>query len=182
MGWLLVNRQPSVQTADVIVVAIDAQGAGTLEASDLVHRGVTDRVGVIDDPPTASDLEFIRRGLPYNDRAAISIGQLRQLGVRNIEQISRRTTGSEQEGEILPAWCLQHGFHSVVVVTSSDHSRRLSRILRRAVRGDGIRVAVVHSPYSEFNPDTWWTKRDGVRTEIIESEKLLLDVICHPFS
>jgi hypothetical protein len=181
-GWALVNRQTSPASADVIVVAIDAGGAGTLEAADLVHRGVASQVAVFHDPPTRADQEFIRRGLPYDDRAAISTHQLQILGVRNIEQVPRTTTGSEEEGEILPGWCRRHGYHSVVLVTSADHSRRLNRILRRALRGSRIDIVVLSSPYSNFNPDTWWKTRAGTRTEIIELEKLILDVAFHPFS
>src|SRR5579872_1292423 len=59
-GWALVDREPRIDSADVIVVAIDAGGAGTLEAADLVHRGVAERVAVFHDPPTAADQEFLR--------------------------------------------------------------------------------------------------------------------------
>ena len=181
-GWALVNRQVPVTSADVIVVAIDSGGAGTLEAADLVHRGVSNQVAVFHDPPTQADQEFLRRGLPYDDRAAISTRQLQILGVDNITEIPRTTSGSEEEGEILPAWSRRHGYHTVVLVTSADHSRRLSRILRRALRGSSTDVTVVASPYSNFKPDRWWKTRAGARTEIVESEKLLLDVVRHPFS
>jgi hypothetical protein len=181
-GHLLVADEPPVKSADIIVVAIDAGGAGALEAADLVHRGVSKRVAVFADPPSFADREFLRRGVPYEDRGAISTGQLRSLGIQNIERIPRSTSGSEQEGEILPGWCEKHDYHSVVLVTSSDHSRRLSRILRRALRNHQIRATVQSSSYSEFNPDKWWKTRGGVRTEIEESEKLLLDLVRHPFS
>jgi hypothetical protein len=181
-GRLIVADQPLVRSADIIVVAIDADGEGTLEAADLVHRGVSNRVAVFDDPPTSVDREFLRRGLPYEDRAAISTRQLRSLGVENVDQIPRSTSGSQQEGEILPGWCDTFGYHSVVLVTSSDHSRRLSRILRRSLRTHQIRITIHSSPYSEFSPDTWWKSRGGVRAGIIELEKLLVDVIGHPFS
>lgn len=181
-GQVLVAPDPHVQSADVVVVAIDAQGAGTLEAADLVHQGVSRRVAVFDDPPTAADQEFIRRGLPYDDRAAISDTQLHLLGVQSVERIPRYTSGSEQEGTILPGWCAQHGYRSVVLATSTDHSRRLARIMRRATRNDGLSIAVVPSRYSNFDPDSWWTTRAGARTEIIEMEKLALDVVRHPFS
>jgi len=181
-GWALVNRQVPVTSADVIVVAIDSGGAGTLEAADLVHRSVSNRVAVFHDPPTAADQEFLRRGLPYDDRAAISTRQLQILGVNNITEIPRTTSGSEEEGEILPTWSRRHGYHTVVLVTSADHSRRLSRILRRALRGSSTNIIVVASPYSNFNPNSWWKTRAGARTEIVESEKLLLDAVRHPFS
>ena len=174
--------QQPVATADIIVVAIDADGAGALEAADLVHHGVSTQVAVFDDPPSSVDREFLRRGLPYEDRAAISTRQLHSLGVQNVEQIPRNTSGSEQEGDILPTWCEKQGYHSVVLVTSSDHSRRLSRILRRSLRGHQISITVQNSPYSVFNPDAWWNTRAGVRDGIFELEKLLLDVVRHPFS
>jgi microcompartment protein CcmK/EutM len=63
-GHVLVVNQLSAKSADIIVVAIDADGAGTLEAADLVHRGVSNRVAVFEDPPTSVDREFLRRGLP----------------------------------------------------------------------------------------------------------------------
>jgi hypothetical protein len=70
----------------------------------------------------------------------------------------------------------------IIVVTSSDHSRRLQRVLRRAMKGRGTRVIVRRSRYSEFDPDRWWQTRSGTRSEIIEFEKLLIDVVRHPFS
>jgi hypothetical protein len=181
-GGLLVIQEPSVKSADIIVVAVDVDGAGTLEAADLVHRGVSNRVAVFDDPPSSVDLEFLRRGLPYEDRAAISTRQLHSLGIQNVEQIPRSTSGSEQEGDILPNWCDERGYHSVGLVTSTDHSRRLTRILRRSSRGRHLSMTVYSSRYSEFDPNTWWKTRAGVRIGIFELEKLLLDFVRHPFS
>ncbi len=181
-GHFLVGNETPPKSADIIVVAIDAGGAGTLEASDLVHSGVAKRVAVFNDPPTVVDSEFLRRGLPYDDRGAISIAQLRELGVENVEKIPRTTSGSEQEGQILPSWCAGQGYHSVILVTSADHSRRLIRILHRAFHHQQVQVTVLGSHYSVFNPDDWWKSREGTRTEVVESEKLLLDFVRHPFS
>jgi hypothetical protein len=70
----------------------------------------------------------------------------------------------------------------VIVVTNSDHSRRLRRTLHRAMKGRSTVVLVRPAYHSEFDPDNWWRKRGGIRTEIVELEKLMLDVLLHPLS
>jgi uncharacterized SAM-binding protein YcdF (DUF218 family) len=170
----------AIAPADVIVVSLDSGGAGALEAADLVKGGVATRVAVFADPPSGEDLEFIRRGLPYEDASARQMRQLKSLGVTDIMQISRTESGSESEALVLPQWCDQHQLHSIVFVTTRDHARRLRRVLDRAMRGHATRIAVQPSPYASFDQNRWWETRDGIRTEIVELQKLLLDVVLHP--
>jgi hypothetical protein len=180
-GWTLVVHEPLV-TADVIVISLDSGGAGALEAADLVKEGVASRVAVFTDPPSGDDHEFIRRGLPYEDRGARQIRQLRLLGVTDVVQIPGGEAGTNDEARVLPTWCDEHQFRSIVFVASRDHSRRTRRVLNRAMKGHPTRVVVQPAHYSPFDPDRWWETRDGVRTEIIELQKLLLDAVLHPLS
>ena len=181
VGRVLVVDEP-VAPADIIVLAPDSGGAGALQAADLVHGGIATRVAVFTDPPSGEDLEFIRRGLPYEDLAARQIRQLGWLGVTNVVKIPRHEAGSEGEGEVLAPWCDQQQLRSVVFVASRDHSRRLRRVLNRGMQGHVARVTVQAERYSSFDPDRWWETRSGIRTGIIELEKLALDVALHPFS
>ena len=180
-GWALVVNEP-VAPADIIVVSPDSGGAGVLEAVDLVLSGIAKRVAVIQDPPSNEDHEFIRRGLPYEDAAARQIRQLSWLGVTDVVQIPRTDVGTEGGVEVLPPWCDQHQFRSIVFVTSRDHSQRSRRVLDRAMKGHPTRVTVQPSRYSHFDPDRWWKTRGGVRTAIVELQKLVLDVVRHPMS
>jgi microcompartment protein CcmK/EutM len=180
-GWALVVDE-SIERADIIVIAADSDGAGVLEAADLVRSGTATRVAVFADPPDAVDREFIRRGVPYEDRAARSTRQLRALGVKDVEQIPRPSAGTEAEAVVLPAWCRQHQIRSVVIVSTRDHSRRMRRVLARAMKGQPTTATVRPSRYSAFDPDRWWETRDGIRTELIELQKLVLDVMRHPTS
>jgi hypothetical protein len=180
-GWMLVIND-RIGPADIIVVSGEADGAGVLEASDLFHNGVATRVAVFSYTRDVVEREFTRRGVSYQDKTARFVAELRSLGVANVEQIPMYITGTESEGPVLARWCDEQRFHSVVVVGTRDHSRRLRRVLHRSLKGYKTTVAVCSSRYSRFDPDQWWSSRDGVRTEIMESEKLLLDVLRHPIS
>src|SRR5258705_9157536 len=87
-GWALVVNEP-VGVADIIVISLDSGGAGALEAADLEKSGIATRVAVFTDPPSGEDLEFIRRGLPYEDESAKQIRQLGWLGVTDVVEIPR---------------------------------------------------------------------------------------------
>jgi uncharacterized SAM-binding protein YcdF (DUF218 family) len=181
IGRVLVVDDP-IGPADVIVVAVDAGGAGTLEAADLVRRGIAPRVGIFAEPPNPASREFLRRGLPHEEAAARSARQLKSLGVNTIEQIPGSVEGTEAEGQVLREWSAQRRFQSVIVVSNADHSRRLRRVLRRSMRDHDVQVRVRAARYSTFDPDRWWETRGGVRTQIVEFQKLLLDVARHPLS
>ena len=180
-GWALVVDEP-LAPADIIVISADSGGAGALEAADLVKSGIATRVAVFTDPPSREDLEFIRRGLPYEDGAARQMRQLRWLGVTDIVQIPRPEAGTESEGHVLPSWSDQHQLRSIVFVAARDHSRRTRRILNRVMNGHQARISVQSASYSDFDPDRWWKSRDGIRTEIVELQKLVWDAVRHPTS
>lgn len=180
-GLALVRNDP-LRPADAIVIATDADGAGVLAAVDLVHAGLGSRVAVFADPPDSVDREFLRRGVPYFDAAAVSRQQLRALGVSDVTTIERAVAGTEDEGEVLPAWCEASAVRTVIFVSTADHSRRVRRVLRRAMAAHRTVVLVRASPYSAFDPESWWHTRRGVRTEIVELQKLLLDLLRHPWS
>ena len=133
-GWALVVNEP-IAPADIIVVSLASGGAGALEAADPVQGGIATRVAVFADPPSGDDHEFIRRGLPYEDASARQIRQLRWLGVTDVMQIPGTEAGTEGEGQVLPPWCAQHQFRSIVFVAARDHSRRWRRVLNRVMKG-----------------------------------------------
>lgn len=179
-GHCLVQDDP-LEAADAVVVAVDARGAGVLEAADLVRDGLAPRVAVFADPQTRSDAELARRGLPEFDDAAVALRELRELGVAGAERIAAPVEGTEDEGAGLAAWCERRGLRTVLFVSNADHTRRTRRVMARAMAASRVRILVRASRYSEFDPDAWWRTRVGVRTQIVESEKLVLDLLRHPF-
>jgi uncharacterized SAM-binding protein YcdF (DUF218 family) len=180
-GWALVAEDP-LAPADVIVIPAAGSAASILETAEMVHRGIATRVALFADPPDDVDREFIRRGIAYEDSVAIAMRQLESLGIDAVERIPKSIAGTEEEARMLAGWCGRRQVHSVVVISTADHSRRLRRAFNRAVEGHDIKVSVRVTRYSPFNPDRWWQTRDGTRTGIIELQKLLLDILIHPMS
>lgn len=180
-GHALASDDP-IHPSDMIVVTLDAGDAGLLEAADLFHSGIAPRVALFGNEADTADREFLRRVPSHEDGTARARHQLMLLGVDHVEPVPAVVTGTRDEGRVLAEWCDQQRVRSIVVVSSADHSRRLGRVVRRGMNGHGIDVMVRQARFSAFDPDHWWQTRTGMRTEIIESQKLLLDVLSHPWS
>jgi hypothetical protein len=178
-GTMLVAQDPLAK-ADIIIVSTDSLSEGVFEASELVHAGIAARVGLFEQARTPMQSELQRRGLPLFDVQAYSIELLHRLGITQIELIPP-VVGTNDEGVVLSRWCTANQVRSVVFVSVADHSRRTRRVLSRALAGSGITVTVRWARYSQFDPDTWWQSRNGQRTEIAESQKLLADILQHPW-
>jgi uncharacterized SAM-binding protein YcdF (DUF218 family) len=179
VGWALV-AQDAPAKADVIVIAVDAKGAGILEAAGLLRAGFAPRIAIFDPPITQVQREFARRGVEYVEPGISSIQLLRALGIGDIAVIPA-ADGTVEEGRVLQQWCAANSVHSMLFVSVADHSRRTRRVLDRALGRHGVSVRVRYSRYSEFDPDSWWLTRGGQRIQAVESEKLLLDLLSHPF-
>jgi hypothetical protein len=172
--------QDAPRKAEVIVVSTDAMGAGFLETADLVKAGLATRVAIFERPPSRVQLEFARRGVHGVDTKAISIQLLHTLGMTDVVIIPTPVAGTEDEGKVLQSWCIANTIHSIVFISTPDHSRRTRRVLDRALGQRGITVTLRYSKYSDFDPDNWWLTRTGQRIELTEMEKLLLDLARHP--
>lgn len=178
-GRALVVDDP-IEPADIIVVTVDAGAAGLLEAADLVHGGTATRAALFGEPPDSADRELQRRLPSYEDANAVAARQLKSLGVDSVEYIPAAVSGTTDEGRAFAEWCRSQRFRAVVVVSASDHSRRVRRVLHRSMKGQSTKVMVRSARFSPFEAERWWETRAGTRSEVIELEKLLLDVLRHP--
>jgi hypothetical protein len=171
-----------LQPSDVIVVAQwDAEGA-LLTAADLVHAGIAPRVAILVPPSQPGESELERRGVQREPISRYFVAILHSLGVQAVEIISRRADGTTGEGDVLPAWCDEHNFTTVLVVSSPDHSWRVRRVLNRSMRNHRTKIIVRTAAFSVFDPERWWLTHDGVRLELEGMGKLLVDLARHPIS
>ena len=183
MGRYLIHNDP-LATADAIVIAVDGSGPEVLEAADLVREGQAGKVWVLAGPPDLLGQEFARHGLPDSDKATVAVQTLHALGVKDAQMATPRVDGSNSETAMLPRWCVSHQYGKVIFIVVADHSYRVRRMLDRALVDSGIDADIrIHvSRYAPFKADGWWSGRGGVRTLIVEYQKLMLDLLSHPLS
>jgi hypothetical protein len=64
---------------------------------------------------------------------------------------------------------------TLLVVSSSHHTRRAYQIFRAAFHGAGLQVAVRCCPssYTNFNAQKWWKSRDDIQDVVLEYMKLV---------
>jgi hypothetical protein len=193
LGWLIhapvlraVGEAPvvdePVRNADVIVIAADALDEGVVEAATLVHNGTAPRVAVFRIGRGAA-LDGSTQRLAWRGPTARVIAALNRYEVPVVEQIPAPVTGTSDSIPALFAWCRERGFHTVVLITTSDHSRRVRRVLDRAF-GDSreVRVSVHVARSSIFRPDDWWMHGAAIYKAMMEIPKLVVDVLIHPRS
>jgi hypothetical protein len=178
LGSILVVDQ-HLERADIIVVPDWTEDSGPLEAADLVHAGFAARVAVLVGQADPVSVELARRGV-ISSTESWRTRLVRALGVARVEEIVAAADGTDAEGPILVAWLTQHGFRTAIVVSTADHSRRLRRILDRALKNQQTTVIVRVARFSTFQPDSWWQTRSGWRTAVVELEKLAFDMVQHP--
>ena len=181
LGWALVAEDPLTQ-ADAIVLTVDVGRAGVLEAADLVHQGIATRVVPLFESPEPVVEEYRRRGIPVEDPVDVITRDLRAAGVSDVAKMPTPVTGTEEQGPVLAQWCAGQRLTSIVVVSLPDHSRRVRRVLRRAMRHSSTRVIVRSARYGLFDPNRWWQSRGGIRTQVEELQKLTVDILRHPLS
>lgn len=176
--WIVI--QDPLEHADVALVTMEAGRAGLLEAADLVREGVVSRIAIFRYQLTVAELEMRNRGVDFEDATQRASHQLQAMRVRDVHEITAASGGTQEEGVVLPEWCTRSQIGTAIVVTSRDRSRRVGRVLRRAMNGRGTRLVVRSARHSQYDPDHWWLTRDGRRVWIVEAQKLILDILWHP--
>lgn len=144
-----------LQHADAIVVIGDDNYSGdrAAHAAELFQAGWA--------PQVVASGRMLRS---YSGIADLIAHDLQSRGVpaSAIVTFAHHADSTRTEAEALRGLVAQHHWHRIVLVTSSYHTRRARYIFRKVFPSD---VSVVVSPAtdSEYDPDTWWESRQGVK-------------------
>jgi uncharacterized SAM-binding protein YcdF (DUF218 family) len=169
--YLVVEHTPS--KSDLIVCLAGGNIERGLATADCYQKGLAPKIFISPEEPPDS-IELLKsRSIEYPRTIDLFVDLMLKLGVpRSAILIGEKPSGSTAgEARIVRELLDREGYRSIILVTSPTHTRRsfltFSRIL-----GSDIRIQLVPSPYSKFNPEDWWKQRKYAREVLWEYQKL----------
>jgi uncharacterized SAM-binding protein YcdF (DUF218 family) len=149
------------QVSDVIVILSDDnyEAARAARAAQLFKSGMAPRI-----------LASGRLLRPYAGIAELMEHDLKAQGVPANAIISfPHRAGNTREEAVGDAQAIaSHGWKKVLLVTSNYHTRRAHYIFARTLP-KGTELRVVSAPDSEYDPDSWWQHRTGLKRFLYET-------------
>ncbi len=93
--------------------------------------------------------------------------------------ILRAGTSTQEEAAAIRGHAASIGADTVIVVTTEFHTRRVSRVMRKALRGTGITAIVRGARSHRYDADRWWASEEGLIMVNNECVKLLYYTLKH---
>lgn len=153
-GSFWVKSDPPA-SSDVIVILSDDDFTAdrATRAADLYHDGWAPRV--------VGSGRWLR---PYASIAELMQHDLEARGVPRdaIVPFAHKAANTLEELNGIRDFVEQHGWKHVMIVTSNYHTRR-TRYLAENVFPADIHVLVVAAADHEYDPDSWWKTRAGMK-------------------
>ena len=174
-GNFLIVDEP-VQPADAIFVLAGARVERWLEAAELFREGKAPAIAVSPGIRESAELRLREMGIRFPTESDLIRDAMEQMGIPAgaITTLPFPTTvdNTAEEAALARVLAAQHGWKSLLVVTSKYHTRRSRYAFERALKGSGITVQVRGSRYDDAQPETWWKQRSDVRLVTWELQKL----------
>ena len=169
-GWLVV--EDPLAKADAIYVLGGTRFERPLEAVDLYKAGWAPTIVLVQQVADWGELWLDEQGIKVASELQIQVELLERLGVpaTAIEVLGPQSSTAD-EADALLVTMRNHGWSSVIVVTSKQHTRRAGLSMRRVV-SEGVKVTVRASRYDRADVNRWWTNRSTLRFTLFETQRL----------
>lgn len=174
LGRYLIVEHPA-QKSDLIVCLAGGIVDRGLAVAEAYQKGLAPRIFMSREEPPDGYVWLREKGVNYPENVDLMIMLLEGLGIpKSALLVSDRPAESTlEEAEIVKDVVEKGNYKSLLLITSPIHSRRAWLAFRKVFEKKDVRILVVPSPYSEFNPEDWWKKRRYQKRVIIEYEKLI---------
>jgi uncharacterized SAM-binding protein YcdF (DUF218 family) len=151
--WL--TREDSLEHAEVIVVLSGGMPYRAQGAADLYKAGYAPEVWV--SYPDGPQQSLAGLGIRYIGEEEYNREILIREGVpeNDITILPEKIINTEEEVREIAREIRRHGKHTVIIVTSPEHTRRV-KALWDAIVGSEIKAVVRAAPTDPFDANHWW--------------------------
>ncbi len=173
--WLVKSDQP--EHADAMLMLMGTISDRVLQIADLYHGNMAGEVWIVE-VGTGAMRTLEERGARILSNTEQVHSALISLGIPadSIVVLPGGATSTRMEAEIVRDYlATRTDTDTLLVVSSSHHTRRAYQIFRAAFKGAGQQVVVrcSPSPYTTFNAQRWWRSRDDIQDVVLEYMKLV---------
>lgn len=175
IGSFLIHEDPLAH-ADAIYVLGGSPVERASEGARLVQSGYAP-LAVFTGEPSNELLEAF--GIDSSEAGlGMYIAHRQGLSIERMEEL-RKGTSTAEEAEAVRAHAGGIGADTIMVVTTEFHSRRVSRVFRRAFRGSDTVVLVRTARSNRYDAERWWESEEGMIMVNNEYMKLLYYLFRH---
>lgn len=150
--WI-VDEDPVRSDAIVVLGDDNYNGDRATRAAELLKAGWAPRI--------VASGRFLRA---YASIAELTEHDLKDRGVPvdAIVKVTHRAENTKDEIGVIRGIAAEKHWKKLLIVTSNYHTRRTAFICGRMFPPE-IEVRVIAAPDADYNPDTWWESRLGIR-------------------
>jgi len=176
LGKWLVKSGRQVK-GDAIVVLMGSIPDRVLQAADMYHQGLAGKVIMVETGKPENDRILEERGASILSNTGQSLNAMISLGIPadSIIILGKGASSTQMEASVIRDYVIQTPrTDTLILVTSSFHTRRASMIFNSAFRKAGRKVYISASPskYSYFTGDEWWKSKEGIEIVLLELLKI----------
>lgn len=172
--WLVKNDSPV--HGDAMVLLMGSISDRVLQAADLYEQGVSDRLIIVEESMGAyRRLEERGASIISNTSQAKNAAVALGIPEPKITVLPGDARSTLSEAGAVRDWLAdKQGLDTIILVTSSPHTRRASMIFRAALVDRKPPVFIMCSPsiYTGFDARGWWRNREGIQTVLSETVKI----------
>ena len=172
--WLVKTDDP--EHADVMVLLTGSISERVLQVADLYNEGVAGKVWIVEEAMGAMRA-LEERGAHIISNTTQTKSALIGLGIPadSILILPGDATSTRMEAEIIRDHLdTQTGIHTILLVTSSPHTRRAFKLFRAAFYSMPEAPDIYCSPsrYTNFHAEKWWRDKNDIQKVVVEYLKL----------
>ncbi len=171
--YLVVSHEP--RRSDLIVCLAGRNIERGLAAAEVFKKGLAAQIFMGREVPPDGFKLLRERGIHYPETIDLLRVMLADLAVPESALIipDEPVNGTFEEAMAVQRVIRKAGYRSLILVTSPTHARRAWLTFKKSLEHDNVRILVVTSPYSGFDPENWWRHKRYAKEVLLEYEKLL---------